>query len=228
MNHRLFSMSTLTAILYAATMGQAAAIPVQTPDLTLIPLTTSGTAYFLNSSGACADIGGNQFCVLSAVHVFFPPPLTFDFSGGNEVETTDSEVIAQVSVNGGPVTSAELFGPATVTAYGRTSDSEVGTFATRMDFDLTGSIGGIPVQFRSRSNQPTTGSSTFSVVNGTNYTDSYFHVFPEISVNGSPFVPEISPTTQVANLQALPEPPTVALLGLGFAPLARIKRGKLA
>jgi len=222
MNHRLFSTFTLAATLYATTAGQAAAIPIQTPDLSLVPLTTSGAAFFLHSSGACADIGGNQFCVHSAVHVFFPsPPPAFNFSGGNEAETTNSEVIAQVSVNGGPIVSAELFGPATVTAYGRTSDSEVGTFATRMDFDLTGSIGGIPVEFRSRSDQPTIGDSTFSVVNGTNYKDSYFYVYPEISVGGSPFVPETSPTPQIANLQTLPEPSTVALLGLGS--LVRVK-----
>lgn len=221
-DHKLSTLS-LTAMLFSTLLGEAAAAPVATPDMSLIPLTTSGAAYFLNNGNGCASIGGNSFCVTSAIHIFFPPLMADNFIGGNEVETANSEVIAQVSVNGGPSTTAYLIGPATVTAFGRTSDNETGTFATRMDFDLRSSIGGLSIEFESIDANPTLGQITFSTLNRQDYTEGYFDVNPQISLNGSPFIPEISPTAQVARLEAIPEPSAYSLLLMGLVCMPKFK-----
>jgi hypothetical protein len=214
-------------ILAAAAFGgtaQAAPMPVATPDMTLIPLASSDLGYVLHGPSSCGDFGGNEICITGALHLMFPPPLSTSFVGGNEVETVNSEIIAQVTVNGGPDITATLSGPTTVTAFGRTSDSEAGTFAVQMQWNLTGSIGSIAAEFESRADAPTTGSDTFTEIAGQDYTTSYFDVYPQVSVGGGPFTPVLGAGGQPqAQLEALPEPASPAILGVGLAALARVR-----
>ena len=214
-------------ILAAAAFGgaaQAAPMPVATPDMTLIPLVSSDAGYVLNGPSSCGDFSGSEFCITGALHLMFPPPLSISFIGGNEVETVNSEIIAQVTVNGGPDITATLSGPTTVTAFGRTSDSEAGTFAVQMEWDLTGSIGSIAAEFASRADAPTTGSDTFAEISGQDYTTSYFDVYPQVSVDGGPFTPVLGAAGQPqAQLEALPEPASPAILGVGLAALTLVR-----
>lgn len=216
--------------------AQALPVPIPTPDLGLIPLTTtaSGAATYLEfdlpASNACASIGPINFCVLAAKHLFFQPA-SISFVGGNEVATAESEVIAQISINGSAPVSVPLTGPATITAFGRTSDSETGTFSQQMTFDLTGSLGPVNAEFRSRADMATSGTVTFDTVGGQDFTTSFFGVWPEISADGgATFTPELVPGggTQYAYLE-VPEPGTMTVLALGLGVLARVRgRGRRA
>lgn len=156
-------------------------------------------------------------------------PVTITFALGNEMETFQSTFTGLV--NG--VTPVQLQGPVSVTIFGRTSNTETGTFNTQMTQLDLGS-GPIRIRLESEDNTlvnppPSTGKTTITPIGaGQFHIDSFFDVFTELSLDGgatwapqNPNAPQTDPsggttTGTIVTLQT-PEPASVTLVGIGAA-----------
>ncbi len=100
----------------------------------------------------------------------------------------------------------------------------VGCWQTEMvSLDLSGQApGGPPIIVRLAPGQPSLGEiQATDLPDGTFRIDSFFDVFTEISIDGDPFVPATSPMRVELQGNALPEPASIALLGLGVTALLK-------
>ena len=143
--------------------------------------------------------------------------------GTGEQENFQSVLNGLVSVGGSPGMPFTLTGPVSVIAYGRTSDSELGTFNTQMlSMDLTGSVAGHSVEVMLDPNQSTLGQTTIAASGSMFHITSFFDVFTEISLDHGAFVPQTNGPT-VVTLGTIPEPSTFVMgaiavtLGLAYA-----------
>ncbi|MCB7130372.1 MAG: PEP-CTERM sorting domain-containing protein [Candidatus Brocadiales bacterium] len=75
-----------------------------------------------------------------------------------------------------------------------------GGFQTEMvSMQLTGDVGGIPIEIRESPNLPSPGDNVI-ITNGVFVVDSFFDVFFEISVDGGPFEPQTNLDTMITRL----------------------------
>ncbi|MBC8425494.1 hypothetical protein H8E07_15350 [bacterium] len=137
------------------------------------------------------------------VHAVFPGPIVLsdpihrcfqnvmreDDGSGNEIETFDSILNAKVELGFGNI-PIELTGPVETVVFGRTGNT-TGTFDTEIvSMSLTGNIGGQPVEIRESPTHASPGQTTITDLGGGQFQiDSFFDVFTEVSVAGSPFMP---------------------------------------
>jgi len=127
--------------------------------------------------------------------------------GTGEVEHFNSVLTGVVSINGSPPAPFDLAGPVETIVYQRTSDSETGTFVTQMlSMDLTGNVLGHAVEIMLDPNMLTLGMTSITPETGPGafHIDSFFDIFTEISIDGSPFTPSTGSTR--VTLQTIPEP----------------------
>ena len=121
------------------------------------------------------------------------------FSAGNESVSFDSVLAGLVSLGGGTPAAFTLTGPVDSEVFGRTSDSELGTFNVRMtSMDVTGSVGGHSVEVVEVMLDPsdtTTGQTTIAATAGGFLVSSFFDVFTEISLDGGPFTAQTNGPT---------------------------------
>lgn len=208
---------TLLALcLVLAAPAALASVIQQTPTL---PPTTGG--YFIGevcvpnllvNKGACMD-GGNLSSFTNRVSAIT--------GAGQEVDTTASFTAQLFSfdngVKGGFIGDLLLTGPVGFLFAGRTSESELGTFATTFtELMLTGTFNGIPIAIKG--NLAKSAGSTTVAKEGHQYKiDSFFDVFVEVSIDGGPFIPG---PRRPFDLQPIPEPGSLTLAALGFAALA--------
>jgi hypothetical protein len=130
--------------------------------------------------------------------------------GPDELETFDSIVTGEVSINGGPQFAVMLTGSVETEVFGRVGNI-TGSFATEMlQLDLTG--GGIMI--RESPTLASTGQTMITDVGGGIFRiDSFFDVFTELSLdNGLNWTPATGP----ARVQLVPEPASLALLLIGL------------
>ena len=110
-----------------------------------------------------------------------------------------------------------LGGPIGILDAGRSSDDELGTFTSSLtELDLTGMFLGHSLEVMLG---PMTSSGPTTVTQfGSDFkVSSFFDVFAEISIEGSPFVPG---PMRTFTLTAVPEPGSISLLALGLAGVA--------
>ena len=144
--------------------------------------------------------------------------------GPDEQETFNSLLygdvdIPSMSVFGAPAT---VSGPVSVMVSNYTS-GQTGTFQTEIvSLSLSGSIGGMSVTIRESPTLSSLGQTTITDLGGGLYhIDSFFDVFTELSVDGgASFLPASSGSERVT---LVPEPASIALLGLGGLLLRRRK-----
>jgi hypothetical protein len=148
-------------------------------------------------------------------------------NAGDEWEEFDSTLLARVSVNGGPFVPVELTGPVFTVVLGKTGNP-TGTFDTEIfQMQLTGNIGGQPVQIRESPSLQSLGETTITDLGGGQFqVDSFFDVFTEISIDGgNNWFPQLNGPSRV-DLEPVrapvPEPAGLGLLGL--AGLAWVRR----
>ncbi len=149
--------------------------------------------------------------------------------GTGEQENFNSVLYGLASINGSPNVAFTLLGSVSVIAYGRTSDSDLGTFNTQMlSMDMTGIVGGYSVVLKLDPANPTLGQTTISnAPNGMFRIDSFFDVFTEISLDGgSTYTPQSSGA--MVSLQTVPEPSSLVIGAtasvIGLACVARRRR----
>jgi hypothetical protein len=183
------------------------------------------TGAYLSPQQVHADYSGPGLAiVLSQVsHQPFANSVKYqdDTATGTETESFDSQATGMVSVNGSPNVPLTLTGPVSVDAFGKVGNV-TGTFNTQMlSMDLTGTVLGNSVQIMLDPANPTFGQTSIIADGPGLYTiTSFFDVFTELSLNGSPFIPQNNGPTLVT-LEPVPEPASVGLLGAGVFALLR-------
>jgi hypothetical protein len=192
-----------------------------------------GQAAYMTAAQVHADYPGVQ--INQAEHTGFNSITLIQGATGpggtGEEENFQSVLNGLVSVGGSPGMPFTLTGPVSVIAYGRTNDSELGTFNTQMlSMDLTGSVGGHSVEVMLDPNQSTLGQTTIAASGNMFHITSFFDVFTEISLDHGAFVPQINGPT-VVTLGTIPEPSTfvmgaiAATVGLAYA-VSRRRRAR--
>ena len=163
---------------------------------------------------AQSDVTYPQGVVLQdPTHSHFINVIREDDGLGNELETFDSTLTALVNIGGGPDVPVTLTGPVTVIVNGYSSGM-TGTFATEIvSMSLTGDVDGIPVEVRESPSLGSFGLTTVGIIIVNGYEiDSFFDVFTELSVDGGPFMADV---TGPARMTLVPEPGSLTLLGIG-------------
>ncbi len=200
---KLHFVTALTIVALIASQGMGAGLVTPSP---LLP-----------PDGDYAAPG--MFHEYSAVGIILADPVIHPIAGTafrtpvgtDEYEQFDSVLTAvEIGLGIGPVT---ITGPVTVVTYGRLS-STTGAFATEivnMYFTADSPLG--PVAIREDQNRPSLGMTTITDIGGGLYhIDSFFDVFTELSVAGSPWIS----CDYSTRMTLVPEPATMTLLGLGL------------
>jgi hypothetical protein len=138
--------------------------------------------------------------------------------GHDEQEDFQSQAKGMVSVNGSPDQPITLTGPVTTVVRGK-DNNVTGSFPTEMtQLSLSGNSPFGPVMIRESPTLQSLGHTTITDLgsgSGPYKIHSFFDVFTEMSVNGgATWIPQSDGPTHV-ELQAVPEPTSIALVGIG-------------
>jgi hypothetical protein len=143
--------------------------------------------------------------------------VTVDPATGDETQTVNSTLEAMIDDGSGPQ-PVVFSGPVTTVARGK-GGSTTGSWDTEiLSMNLTGDVGGIPVQIRESPKLKSSGKKKKKMTlkskkpkkpNADRFVvDSFFDVFTEISIGGGPFIPQVN---DAARLELEPIRPSVEL-----------------
>lgn len=219
------TISRIRTLLAAVTclftiVGAGSAIAGVYPTPTLPP---PGAVYATTGGAGCFDFFG--VCVTpGALRDIVPISSTIDTSGqdivANAVFTT-----ALTDLAGHPLGAFVLSGTFEELVLGRTSPTELGDFSTKLlNLDLTGTLAGHTVTLGLDDSNPSIGDTSVEPFGGSNkefLINSFFDIFVELSIDTSP---PITTTRGPLRLTLVPEPATLALLGLPLIGLIGLRR----
>lgn len=231
--NRLLSAFCLHVLVAAFFFPQAARSGMITTTDTLPPFqgTYAGSGVeglfdFLASFGVIIEIVGPAHSLPAPMTLCGDPPGSVACStptvvGEMEIETFKSDISFVGRVVGGP--SEPFFGSnievvtqvtlVSILGDTRLFDNEL------LQLTIDGMLLGIPFTLREDPDRASTGQTSITDLGGGLFRiDSFFDVFTELSLDGSPFV-DCDPCGRV-ELVAIPEPVSVALLGMGLGLLA--------
>jgi hypothetical protein len=210
-------------VIAAAAISCAARADEIQPTPTLPP---TGGEYVLPT--ICVSNTTQGACVENGATTGFSG-ITSIFGTGQAIDATLSlrgDVFAFDGTNIGPLLgSVTLTGTVDFTVSGRTSDSELGAFATQLgSLDLTGTGGGHAFELMLNPEQTSTGSTTISAFGPDFRVSSFFDVFVELSIDNGAFIPDVA--SRHVTLESVPEPGTAGLAFLGLTVLIGVSRYK--
>jgi hypothetical protein len=132
-------------------------------------------------------------------------------AGLGETQTFDAVLTGVFDSGSGPQ-PVTLMGPMTMVAYNKFSAT--GSWQVEIvSMSLSGDVGGVPIELRQSPGQPSLSQTTVADLGGGVYEiDSFFDIFPELSVAGGPFQPSLSGPGRL-ELVAIPAPPSVPSIG---------------
>jgi hypothetical protein len=231
MNNRI---SLVIAMLGVLTIGSVAMAhpPLgkggDTPSPDLPPIIPEG---YLSPADVHARYSGPALEVIMAMpqHLPFAGQTTFGPDG--ERHHFDSQLHAQVSVNGGPFQPITMTGPVDTVAYGKLPGMTTGTFVTEMlAMDLTGG----PIRIRESPSRPSLGVTRIRDIGAPGpgppasdgyHIDSFFDVFTELSVDGGmTWIPKSGLRGSPMYLGGIPEPTSFVLMALGLLGMTGLAR----
>jgi len=224
--------SLFAALVFAAGTLAGSAEPIILLPSASLPLI--GVPY--QSTG----VGAGCFTLASACVTpgpFVQTSATTSFSGGNEIIVADATYSAELTslVGNTPIGSVSLTGTLHEVVFGRTSDTETGTFATDItSISLSGSLSlppsnplnGAIIELALNPSDTSAGVTSITADGALYQITSFFDVFVDVSLQGT----DVSADLPLITLVAVPEPSTWAMLLAGFAGLgfAAYRRARAA
>jgi hypothetical protein len=135
----------------------------------------------------------------------------------------ESNLEAQVSVNGGPLQPIFMSGPVDTVAYGRSpGPGQIGTFDVEM---LSMTLTGGPLMIRESPTKQSLGKTSVQPAGSGFHIDSFFDVFTELSIDGGmTWIPQSGNRGTHVVLGGVPEPASMALLALGLLGVCGVAR----
>jgi hypothetical protein len=212
----LFASAALLAV-----ASPAAATVYPTP--TLPP---PGAVYVGSGAGAgCFEFAG--LCVTPG-SLSVGSTISDTFSAGSQLLDLDGVFSTTLTPNAGPTIPFNMTGTFEERVLGRTSDTATGSWTTDLlSADFTGTLpGGTAVTLGLDPLHTSGGTTSIETAVGGGYIiNSFFDVWVELSTNSTP---PLATTRGPLTLTLVPEPATIALLGLPLAGLLAVRRLRCA
>ncbi|MGH7211292.1 MAG: PEP-CTERM sorting domain-containing protein, partial [Acetobacteraceae bacterium] len=208
-------LPAVTGLFTVAAAGNAAAVPYSSP--TLPP---PGAVYATTGGAGCFDFAG--VCVTPGALTDIVATSSTITSSGQDIVANADFTTMLTTLGGIPIGSIVLTGTFEELVLGRTTPTELGDFSTEvLDLDLTGPFIGHTVTAGLDASNPSTGETSIEPAgNGFNIT-SFFDIFVDLSLDTSP---PLTATRGPLTLTLIPEPATLALLGLPLIGLLGLRR----
>jgi hypothetical protein len=205
---------TVVAVLAAGVTVLAAAQPTRASVITDSPtLPLLGVPYVITSGPICfASVG---VCVAAGGSATLTPPVTSIF------DATGQDITSGVTFSGTltdlanvPIAPISLSGTVEQEVLGRSSDTETGSWTTELaSLSLSGPVAGFTIDVALDPANTSTGTTSITPIDPTHFSiDSFFDVFVEITVEGTP--PQIATVgpIHVEAARPVPEPSTIAAI----------------
>jgi len=214
----------LSGLVFAGTTGSVAlGVITSNPDL------PSDTGVYVPPQQVFAEYEGADLQIFLMDAVFDPLAETAvrTQAGADELETFDSILAADLSIySGGSFLAGgltQLTGPASMMTRDKW-DVTTGIFdAEIVSMNLSGQVDGLDLWIRESPALPSLGGTSITDLGGGLYDiESFFDVFTELSVDGGDaWIPA---TGSIRMELMIPEPATIAMLGLGAFLMSRKRR----
>jgi hypothetical protein len=212
-------IATVAAVITTVTLNISASASIIVNDPSLPAIYPAGVYRALDP--VTFNVGGSVNVVLSQIEHRVLGPVTRIPLGPDEMETFNSEMLGQVSVNGGTASAVSATGTVTTRVFGLVGNT-TGTFQTEMlVMNLAGSSPFGPLMIRESPTRPTNGQTTVTDAGGGLYQiDSFFDVFTELSLDGGATWIPADGSHRVELQPVVPEPATIVSAVMLLLPIS--------